>query len=333
MPLRGRGGRLLAALAGIALCTALAGCGGGGSGGAGSNKLVVGITGLTTNAPLYIAQQKGWFTQAGLQVEIKVAGGAAAAVPSLVNGETQIGAGNLISIIQSTAQGIPLRAVAGINVAAKSLADHAHVTSAILVPQNSPIHSAADLAGKSVSVNTLNNLGDLTIKTVAERAGADPNSLRFAEMPFPDMIPAIQAGRVDAIWEVEPFVSSAMAAGLRPVSYNFVETAPEFPLGVYFATREFAEKNPDLIRRFKQVVDRATTYAMTNEAEVRQVVPTYTKIPGSAASRMTLPQFTTAIPAAKIQLLADLMRRYGLAKDIPDLNEIFAPVYPPAQGR
>jgi hypothetical protein len=48
---------------------------------------------------------------------------------------------------------------------------------------------------------------------------------------------------------------------------------------------------------------------------------------------MTLPQLTTTIPAAKIQLLADLMRRYGLAKDIPDLNEIFAPVYPPAQGR
>jgi hypothetical protein len=42
---------------------------------------------------------------------------------------------------------------------------------------------------------------------------------------------------------------------------------------------------------------------------VRQIVPTYTKIPESAAARMTLPQFTTTIPPARIQLLADLMRR------------------------
>ena len=337
MRLRGLRGRWLAGLAGLALCTAVAGCGAGNDqgsdAGAGPSKLVIGITGLTTNAPLYIAQNKGWFAEAGLEVEIKIAGGAAATVPSLVNGETQIGAGNLISIIQSTEQSIPLRAVAAINIAAKSLEDRAHVTSAILVPQDSPIQSAADLGGKSIAVNTLNNLGDLTIKTVAEREGVDPNSLRFTELTFPDMIPAAQAGRIDAIWEVEPFVSSAVAAGMRPVSYNFVGTAPEFPLGVYFATREFAEENPEVLAKFKEVIDRATEYAMTDEEAVRQVVPTFTRISDQAAAEMALPQLTTTLDPAKVQMLADLMRRHGQAEEIPDLNEIFGSVYgPPAAG-
>jgi NitT/TauT family transport system substrate-binding protein len=295
--------------------------------GAEATHLSVGVTGLTTDAPLYIAQKMGWFKEAGLDVEINTAGGAASVIPSLVNGERQVGAGNLISTIKATEQGIEMQAIAVQNLAAQSVDDTDHVTSAILVPKDSPIQSAADLGGATVAVNALSSLGDLTIRATAEKAGVDPSSLKFMELPFPDMIGAAAANRVDAVWEVEPFVTAGLNAGLRAVAYNFEETAPEFPIGTYFTTREFAKKNPDTVAKFKSAVDRATEYAMANPDAVREIVLDYTKIPPAAAETMALPNLATSLDKKNVQLLGDLMLKYGLSEKLPDLDGIFGPVY------
>ena len=293
----------------------------------GLTPLSVGVTGLTTDAPLYIAQKMGWFEDAGLDVEIDTAGGAASVIPSLVNGERQIGAGNLISTIQATAQGIPMKAVAVQNVAAASEADTEHITSAILVPADSPIQNAADLAGATVAVNALNSLGDLTIKATVEAAGADPDGVEFIEMGFPDMIAAADTGRVEAVWEVEPFVTAGLAAGLRAVAYNFEAAAPEFPIGTYFTTEDFAAENPEALESFRSVIDRATEYATENPDAVREIVLEYTQIPPAAAEQMALPNLVTSLDEEKVELLGELMVRYGLADEVPDLAAIFGDVY------
>jgi len=293
----------------------------------GTTALSVGVTGLTTDAPLYIADKMGWFKEEGLNVEISTAGGAAAVIPSLVNGERQIGAGNLISIIKATEQGIGIRAVAVQNLAAASENDTKHITSAILVPQDSPIKSGADLAGKTIAVNALKSLGDLTIKATLEKNGVNPDSLKFIELPFPDMIAAAAAKRVDAIWEVEPFVTAGKNAGLRPVVYNFVGTAPEFPIGAYFTTEKFASKNEKVVEKFKSVIDRATKYAQENPDAVREIVQTYTKIPPPAAEAMALPNLATSLDKANVKLLGELMLKYGLTEKLPNLDDIFSTVY------
>ena len=288
----------------------------------------IGITGLATNAPLYIAQREGWFEEAGLDVSIEIVGGAAAVVPALSSGEHQIGSGNLISTMQANQQGIPLVAISGINTAPESCDDEEHLTSAILVPEDSDVQTAADLEGKTVTVNTLNNLGDLTIKATVENDGGDPNALQFTEINFPDMIPALQADRVDAIWEVEPFVTLGTNQGLRVVAYNFCEAMEQFPLGTYFVTQEYYDSNSEAVDAFQSVMERANDYVLENEEDVREVVPTYTQIPEEAAQAMALPVYTTTIPQEKIEQLADLVVRYGLMETAPDdLDAIFSEVY------
>lgn len=300
----------------------------GGNGDSGGlQELNIGVTGLTTNAPLYYADKQGWFEDEGLDVSIEVQGGAAAAVPSLSSGEIQIGAGNLISIIQAVEQGIQLQAITGINVAPESADDTGHLTSAILVPDDSDIESPADLADKTISVNALGGLGDLTIKGAIANDGGDPDAVKFTELGFPDMLPAIEDGQLDAIWVVEPFVSQATEAGLRVISYNFFETMPGLPLGVYFTTAETADAYADELEVFHQVMDRANAFAQENEAEIRDIVPTFTAVPEEAAQAMALPVFAATIPKERIEAMGDMVAEYGLVQELPDLDPIFEAVY------
>lgn len=314
---------------------ALAACGGaadgsdgGGDGGAdGEQTLKIGVTGLTTNAPLYYAEEQGWFDDEGLDVSIEVQGGAAAAVPSLASGEIQVGAGNLISIMQAVEQGIDLKALSGINVAPESADDTGHLTSAILVPEDSDIESPADLAGRTITVNALGGLGDLTIKAAVGNDNGDPDAVNYTELAFPDMLPAIEDGQVDAIWVVEPFVSQATASGLKVISYNFFETMPGLPLGVYFTTPDTAATYADELEVFQDVMDRATAHALENEEDIRSIVPTFTAVPEEAAEVMALPVFASTIPQERIEEMGQMAVDYGLIQELPDLGAIFEDAY------
>ncbi|GEL25287.1 hypothetical protein PSU4_42410 [Pseudonocardia sulfidoxydans NBRC 16205] len=322
--------RAAALVAIAALTTTLAACGSGsgsGSGSAETTALTVGIVGLTTDAPLYLADQKGWFAEQGLTVDISTGGGAAAIIPSLVNGERQVGTGNLISVLKANTQGLPLQAIAGQNNSASSLEDTAHITSAVVVPADSPITTEADLKGRTIAVNSLNGLGDLTIKATLERDGVDPSGLKFVEMQFPDMSAAVSAGRIDAAWLVEPYMTAGLDAGLRPVLYNFEGPALDFPIGVYFATRQFVSENPETVRTFRTVIDRATDYAKANPDETRAVVASYTKIPPATLQKMALPNYSPTLDKDKVALLGELMVRYGVVDRTPDLDGTMGPVY------
>ena len=62
---------------------------------------------------------------------------------------------------------------------------------------------------------------------VVRKAGGDPTGVKFVELPFPDMPAALEEGRVDAVWVVEPFVTIAKDQGARIIASNFVDTSPD----------------------------------------------------------------------------------------------------------
>ena len=68
----------------------------------------------------------------------------------------------------------------------------------------------ADLEGKTVAVNTLNNIGPVTINHWMEKHGGDYTKIKYVEVPFPDMGAALEAKRVDAAFTVEPAYSGAL---------------------------------------------------------------------------------------------------------------------------
>jgi NitT/TauT family transport system substrate-binding protein len=283
------------------------------------DKVAAGVIAIVDVAPIYLGKQKGFFSQRNIDLTLSTSQGGAAIVPGVVGGQFQIGFSNVTSLLLAAAKGLPLKIVCN-GVTSTGVADKDY--SGVVVKSGSPVKTAADLAGKTVAVNTLKNIGDTTVRASVRKAGGDPKAVKFVELAFPDMPAALQAGRVDAIWEVEPFLTAATAAGGRMVAANYVDAAPNLTVATYFTSVALTKSNPDLVKRFTEAMNESLTYADAHPDEVRQVLATYTQIAVDVAAKIVLPKWPTDINRPSVQALADLAVGDGLLTKAPDLNAL-----------
>ena len=302
----------------------LAGCGdegGGGSGGGESEAqtLKVGVIPIADVAPLYVGMEQGFFEDEGLTIEPQLAEGGAAIVPSVISGDYQIGFSNTTSLIIAASKNLPVQIISQ-GVLAGTGEDDAW--DALLVPKGSDIKAPADLEGKTVAVNTLNNVGPLTINTAMKEAGADYTTIKYVEVPFPDMNAALEAKRVDAAWVVEPGFTGGLAAGSKPLFHPYEETAENLTVATYFASKQYIGENRDTVDGFVRAMEKSLDYASQNPDAVRKAVGGYTEIPVEVTDKMRLPVWRADLNEATIQQTADLAKEYGFVEEVPSLDDL-----------
>lgn len=320
--------RLATGLTATVAALALAACGGSddastsgstsGEGG-GTTKISVGVIPTADMAPLYLGIQKGFFKEEKLEVTPQQAESGAAIVPSVVSGSNQIGYSNFVSLLTAKDKGLPVQALAP---AASDGDDPEKDVSQVVVKKGSPIKDAKDLAGKTIALNSLKNLGEVVVRESVAKAGGDPDALKFTELPYADMNAALEQGRVDAIWQLEPFLTSAKADGAVRILSTFVDAVPNSTLGAYFTTTKYAGENKDVVERFDRAIGKSLEYAAAHTDEVRDVVEDTLKVPASTAKTMNLPVWTAKMDQSTVQPLADLAKKYGVISKDPDLNAL-----------
>lgn len=111
--------------------------------------LRVGVIPTATFAPLFIAIERGYTKDAGLELELQTVQNAAAIAPSVLNGQLQIGTAAASPFIAAVSKGLPLKAIAN---AARNSAPDVDETG-LMVPDDSPIQRPRDLEGRTCAVN------------------------------------------------------------------------------------------------------------------------------------------------------------------------------------
>ncbi|MDK1345089.1 ABC transporter substrate-binding protein [Streptomyces sp. 378] len=321
--------RVLGLAVAVLTVAAAAGCGSssgaGGSPSSGGDKTTqvkVGIIPIVDVAPLYLGQEKGFFSSRGIELKMETAQGGAAIIPGVVSGQFQFGFSNVTSLMIAQTKGVPLKSV--VNGAA-STGDTGQDISGVAVKKNSPIKSAKDLAGKTVAVNTLQNIGDTTVRESVRKDGGDPSKIEFLEMPFDQMPAALDGGQVDAAWMGEPALTIAKGQGARVVASPFAETDPKLTIATYFASTKLAQEDPDLVKKFTEAVAESLEYASAHPDEARQIVTTYTKIDGEVLKNLTLPTWPAAYDMASLEKVASLGEQDGIFDGKkPDLDALFS---------
>lgn len=305
----------------------LAACGSSGSptsgtdatGGGSVDQVKVGVIPIVDVAPIYLGAKKGFFEKRKINVSMESGQGGAAIVPGVVSGQFQFGFSNVTSLIIGRSKGVPIKVVAAGN---SSTGVDGKDFSGIVVKPDSPIQSAKDLSGKTVSINTLKNIGDTTVRQSVAKAGGNPDSVKFVELAFPDMPAAVKEGRVDAAWVVEPFLTIAKQQGDRVIASNLVDTFPKLQIATYFTSEQLAKSNPDLVKRFTEAMDESLTYAQEHPDEARDILATYTKIDPAVAKEMTLPLWEPGINKESLQKLSDLAAEEKLTDTRLDVNQL-----------
>jgi len=317
--------RRLAPVAVLAVLSTAA-CGGdsepaGTAGEGGTTPLTVGVIPITDVAPIYLGQEQGFFAEHDIELELVPLSGGAAAVPGLVAGDFQFAFGNVTSVLLAGSQNLPLRIVAE---GASSTGDPATDFCGIVVPADSPIQSAADLAGKTVAINNLKNINEVTTRAVVEQAGGDQASIEFTELAFPDMPAALSGGAIDAAQVVEPFLSTIKAQGGRVVAANCADAVDDLTVATYFTTEQYIQENPDVVDDFQAAIQESLQYATDNPDEVRRIITTYTQITPEVAEQMALPAFPQEINVDSLTSVAELMTEYGITEETVDVESLLA---------
>jgi NitT/TauT family transport system substrate-binding protein len=311
---------LLAALAALA-----AGCGddessgGGGGGQADVQTIKVGVIPIADVAPLYLGMDKGFFEEEGLKISPQLAEGGAAIVPSVVSGDYQIGFSNTTSLIIAGSKKLPIQIISQ-GVLGGTGPDDAW--DGVIVPKGSDVKDIEDLEGKTVAVNTLNNVSQVVVNTALEKAGADYKQVKYVEVPFPDMNAALESGRVDAAFQVEPGYSAGLAAGSKSISNAYEEMAPNYTVATYFASKQYIAEDRDVVDRFVRAMHKSLDYASSHGDEARAIVGTYTEIPQEVIDKMNLPVWKSDLNEPTIDRTIDAATEYGFIDEAPSLDDL-----------
>jgi NitT/TauT family transport system substrate-binding protein len=287
-------------------------------GGDGLARVSVQDTAGVPSAFLEYGVEEGFFRDRELDVEVTPSQGGATVVPAVVSGDSDIAGSNLVSVLLAQGKDIPVKIIApGTFVRT----DREQDFSAILVAGDSDIRSPKDLEGKTLAVNTLKNIAELAAKASFAKQGVDVSKVELTEVDFPDMNAAVAQGRVDAAFQIEPFVTLGVEEGHRIIDRPYVGTKPGLQIGCYFTSEQYLSENGDVVDRFRQgVADTAEAIAQ-DPAGFREFLPEASEIPPPAAQEAILPEWKPENDDASLELTAELMERYGVTDEKPDTSE------------
>ena len=230
--------RVVALLAAV-LAGALVGCGDDGAepGASREATLVLDFTPNAVHAGIYAASERGWFTDEGVDLEVREPGESTDAPNLLEAGRTEFAVLDINDWGIAHERGldlVPVGALVQVPLAAVIAADREQV------------RRPRDLEGGTVGVTGLPS-DDAVLDAILRSDGADPAAVDRRVIGF-DSVAALSAGRVDAataFWNAEGVALREL--GLPTREFRVESVAGEFPELLVVTTREIADSEPELV--------------------------------------------------------------------------------------
>jgi NitT/TauT family transport system substrate-binding protein len=280
---------------------------------------------IVDNAAMFVAMEKGFFKAEGLELETVPMAGGALIAQGVTSGDLQIGWSNVISLYQAHVVGFDFKLIAGgaINVKGKN------ETHAIQVLKTSSIKGAKDLEGKTVAVNTLNNIVHLMAMAWIDKHGASSGKVKFVEVPFPQMEAALVAGKIDAISVHEPFATAAVTkAQTRVLAYPWGDVLAKFLIASWFASQKWIVKNKDTAQAFVRAINRGVDAINTDPKGSRAAMIKWAGLNPDLAGKIQLPVFEKEISERDLQATIDLTQKYKLISRSIKAREVISDLAP-----
>lgn len=272
-----------------------------------ADKITVGLTPSITNAVAYVAEHEGIFDKNDLDVEF-VAGGGSVLISGVVSDSMAFSGPTFTTILQGIDSGLPFKVVLGLNVPAKAYQEYA-----VVISKKSEIKSAADFAGKTVGVSTINALLHVMFMSYLHQNGVDPTSVRFVEVPFPQMGDVMAQGTVDAVVAVQPFTTRMVANDIGTMGPDFVNELPDgLPLVAFVASDALISAKRDVVDRFVASLKEAETFIAQNPEKAIEASNAFLKMPPEVIKQVKLPAYQLDIPPEKIVEWVKIMRSMSL---------------------
>jgi ABC-type nitrate/sulfonate/bicarbonate transport system substrate-binding protein len=191
-------------------------------------------------------------------------------IQSAATGQTDFGGAFNGAVVKLAAAGAPIKAVVGY------YGSDQYAYNGFYVLEDSPIRSAADLAGKKVGMNTLGAHLEAMLDIYLQRNGVDPKKAEPLVVPPVNIEQSLRQKQIEVATLGGILRDKALqTGGIRKLFTDFELLGP-FTAGTYVFTEKFIKQNPDTVRAFVTGVGRAIEWSRTTPSA--QVVDRMTRI-------------------------------------------------------
>ena len=257
-----------------------------------------------TFAMAYYARDMGFFTRAGLNVELLPFNNGSTQAAAAAGGALDVGIGEATELANGAARGLPFAIIAG-----GSMYQTSAPTTLLCVAKNSPLRAAKDFEGQTIAVPALVALTATAVRAWLAQNGADLGKVRFIEMPLPQMADAIARGTIGAAHLGEPQLTAGSAL-LQPIAKCYDAIAPQFILSDWFTTRDWIARNPETAKRFVSVAYETARWANANRDESLAILAKAAKYNLDVVRSMRRASYATSLDARLIQPVLDAGLKY-----------------------
>lgn len=286
------------------------------------NALRVGSIPIDPTAEPFYAEAQGFFKKAGLDVSITRFTNGGAAASALVGGAIDVSIADAVSMASAHARNVPISYVAPATVHTPT-----HPAYALIVPTGSPIRTAKDLTGKTISVNGLKNIVHIPLMAWIDNNGGNAAAVKFIELPFPAVPGALEDNKIDAASVSEPFITGPVSTGkFRMIALTEHGIAPVFAFSGWTVTNDWSARHPDAVKRFVSAMAETAKWANANRQKSGEILVEASKMPAEIASKMIRVEYGERLEASLFQPVFDAAAKYGVIPKTFPAREVFNPL-------
>lgn len=277
---------------------------------------------------LYVAAAKGYFAEENLQVDLRRSQDPANAVSLVSVGEAEIGMSYPPDVMLAVQKGMPLKAIWAW--------DQVNRFGIVSLASGANIRSPKELVGKRIGLTSL-PIDQMLFDAMLEQAGLDRKQMEVVNPGFSggDLVGERKLDGASGVPWYE--VDGLKAAGHEPVLMAYADNgAPDFPFKVLVTNSQFAEKHPEVLKRFLRSVDKGVQFVKSHPQEALDIlleaVPTLNRQRQQTAAQTLADIRETAytdkyglgyVNVEQLQQLADFMQKRGILKSPLQASAVF----------
>lgn len=307
-----RGLRVGALLAAASLALVACASGGGnatddkGGDKGGDENITIRLVTNNTNSSLaaVVAQKKGFFTDNGITIELTPVADISK-VPQTLGNQYDIGFGVEPLVIRGSAQGLKTVVVAG-NGASTEEAPFM----VLMAKKGSGIENAKDMVGKRLAGPTLTGTHHTATLYWLQKNGVEKSEVQSVQVATPSMIDQLAQGQIDVAELQEPYITEAKKQGMEVVAFSSGAVAPMTIESLWITTPDWAEQNPEAIKRFRAALNDAVAWMEdpANETEAKGILAEFTKQDKALVEQAPLLKYQVKVTAKDMEVWGDAMK-------------------------
>lgn len=226
-------------------------------------KVTIGVESSLLPAAVWVAEDKGFFQEEGLDLTIKEFDSGKASLVAMLSGDGGI------DISAAAPTPIMFNSFGREDFYVFGTFAYAYEDIKVIANKDSGIADVNDLIGKKIGT-LRGSTGEFFTETFLIYNSISPDDVEMVNIAPLDLPEALNSGEIDAqvIWEPH----GTTAKDLLGDRYIRLPSADVYKTTFNFLTmKNFANENPEVLRRFLKAIDKATDFIKNNQEEVQEI--------------------------------------------------------------